>query len=109
MSTDGARSGVGGLAFAIELNKRARQGRILFRRHTIIAFERRFRLTCHVGAAGRQVRIHGIAKILRALSAICEISNTLQIATAAVPCGNRTKRPVGFANNVKPGAQSAIA
>src|ERR1700761_1254506 len=102
MSADGALSGVGGLAFAIKLNERAYQNRILFRRDTIIAFERRLRLTCHVGASSRQVRIHRIAKVLRALSSVLEIRDTPQMATAAVTRGNRAKRPFSFTNDVKP-------
>jgi hypothetical protein len=39
MSADGALPGVGGLAFAIELNERADQSRILVRQTAIIALE----------------------------------------------------------------------
>ena len=101
MSTDDALSGIGGLALAIKLNERAHQDGILFRGVTIIAFERGFRLSCHVTAAGRQLRIQRIAEIPGTLSSVGEIHDTLQIAATAVTCGNRMERPFTFADNVK--------
>jgi hypothetical protein len=86
MSANRTLPGVGRLAFSIELNERADQNSILFCRVAIIAFERRFRLTGHIGAAGRQVRIERIAKIFGAFPSVREIADTLHISTAAVTC-----------------------
>jgi len=82
MPADLTLSGVCGFTFAVELNKRAYQNRGLFPWGAVITFERRFRLACHIGPAGRQFRI---AEALRAPSSVCEIRDAFQIATAAVP------------------------
>ena len=104
-----ALSGVCGLAFAVKLNERADQSRVLFRRDAVIAFERRNRLGGDIGSSGCQFRIHCITEVLRASFSVCEICDAFQIETAAVTRRNRTKRSVGFADNIEPASQFAIA
>src|SRR5262249_46783601 len=65
MSADFALPGVCDFAFAVKLNERAYQNGV-FREGAVIAFERRFRLSCYMGPTGRQSRIQRIAEILRA-------------------------------------------
>src|SRR5262245_55417577 len=98
MPADGARSRVCGVALAVELHERAPESHGLSRSAAIIAFERCDRLLRHIGPAGRQLGIHRIAEVLRALNSICEIRDASQIAAAAVTRWNRAKRPVGFAD-----------
>ena len=96
MSADLALSGVRDSAFAVKLNERANQNRVLFCRGAVIAFERRFRLGGYIGPTGRQSRIQRIAEVLRAPLSVGEIRNTLQIAAAAVTRRNRTERSAGL-------------
>src|SRR4029077_6556947 len=107
MPADGARSRVCGVALAVELHERAAESHGLSRSAAIIAFERRDLLSRHIGPAGRQLGIHRIAEVLRALYSVCEIRDAFQIATVAVTHWNRAKRLVGFAYNVKPAPQPA--
>src|ERR1700677_5028 len=108
MPPDSALPGVCGLAFAVKLYERAEENGVFFRCNAVIAFERGFRFARHIGPAGRQFRIHRIAEVLRAPSPVGEIRHAVQIATAAVTGGNGAKRPVGFANDVKPAPCRAI-
>src|SRR5207253_8379789 len=108
MPADLTLPGIGSLSLAVKLNERAHQDGILFRGVAIIALERGFRLGRHVGAAGCQIRIQRIAEILRTPSAVREVRDTLHVATTAMTRGDRTKRPVSFADRVKPPPQSAI-
>src|SRR6185436_10532820 len=101
MAADRAVPGVGGLTFAVELNEAALEHRILLRRSAVVALEGRLRLARHIVPAGRQVGILGVAKILRALPAVREICDALQVAAAAVTGRNRPERPVGFADDVE--------
>src|SRR5262245_26130120 len=91
-----------GLSFAIKLHERAEQDRIFGRRDAVVAFERSSYLSRQIGPAGCQVRIHRIAKVPGALSSVCKINEALQIATAAMPGRNHSKRTICLTDNVKP-------
>jgi hypothetical protein len=54
-------------------------------------------------------RIQRVAEVLRAALSVGEIRDTFQIAAAAMARRNRPKRPAGFADNVKPRPQFAVA
>ena len=107
MSADGALSGVCGLAFAVELEERAHENRVSSARGAIIPLEGRGGLARHIGPARRQVGVHRVAEIFHAPPSVGEIRNPVQVPPAAVACGDRAKRPLGFADDVKPAPQSA--
>jgi hypothetical protein len=65
---------------SIKLNKRAYQNRILFCRVAIIAFERRFRLMCHIGAAAVRFEPNALPKFL---------AHSLPFAKSATPFKSR--------------------
>src|SRR5581483_4198493 len=109
MSADLAPSGVRGVAFAVKLNERAYEDRVLVRGGAVIAFEGGFRLSGYVGPAGHQERVQRIAEVLRAPLSVAKIRDTLEIAAATVTRRKRTKRPAGFADDVKSPSHFAIA
>src|SRR5262245_14805118 len=108
MPADGAGSGIFGVAFAIKLHEGAVQSDVFSRRVAVVAFEGRPRLHRHIWTAGRQLGIHRIAEVLRAVDAVGEI-RAAQIAAVAVTHWNRAKRPLGFANDVEPPPEPAGA
>src|SRR2546422_2216699 len=87
MAADGARSGVRRLALAVELDERAHQGHAFSPRDGIITFERRSDFGRHIRPAGRQIGIDGIAEVLRAANAVCEIRDAFKVAAVAMPDG----------------------
>lgn len=109
MPADGARPRIRGIAFAVELQERADQDRVLSLRVAIITFKRRDLLARHIRPAGRQFGIHRVAEVLRAAYSVGEIRDALQIAAVAVTRRHRAKRPVGFADHVEPSHQPAGA
>src|SRR6476620_10103706 len=101
MAADRPRSRICRFALTVELYERAAEAHVFSCRVAIIAFEGRDRFFRHIGPAGRQLRIHRIAEILRAIYAVGEIRDALQVATAAMPRWDRAKRAVVFANNIE--------
>src|SRR3974377_1720751 len=76
MSTDFTFSGICRFAFAVELNERTYQKRVLFGGGAVIAFERRPRLGGYIGPASGQSRIHRVAEVLCAPFSVGEIRDT---------------------------------
>ena len=70
VAADHALPGIGGFAFAVELDEGAQKGGVLFGAGAVKALEGGFRLAGHVGAAGGQLRIHRIAEVLGAAPAV---------------------------------------
>src|SRR5689334_13205856 len=101
MPADDARPRIGRVALAVELYEGAVEGHIFARGVAVIALEVRYRLVGHIGPAGRQLGIHRVAEILRAVDTVGEIRDALQIATAAMPRWYRAKRAVSFADDIK--------
>src|SRR5262249_8989655 len=105
MASDGARPRIRCLAFAVELYEGADQDRVFAPRTAIVALERGLILGGDITSTGRQFRLHRVAEVLSALLSVCEIRVAGQIKAAAVTRWNCAKRPVGFADDVKPSPQ----
>ena len=106
MSADRALSSVCGVAFAVELEERAREGRVSSAR-AVVAFEGRSDVGGHIIPARRQIGVHRIAEIFHAPPSVGEIRKPVQVAPAAVASGDRAKRLLGFADDVEPAPQAA--
>ena len=109
MTADGALSGVAGFAFAVELQKRAHQNRIACGRGAIIALEGRGRLARR-DVSGRPPSDRSPSRCRNSSRIAVRWRNPRprpEIPPAAMAGGDRSKRPLGFADDVKSSAQPA--
>ena len=101
MAADFALSRGGCFALAVKLDECALEHRVLLGRNAVVTLERRLLFASDVGAAGGEVGIYRVAKILHAGAPVGKIDRAFQVAPAAMAHWHSTERLAAFTNCIE--------